>query len=84
MRLWVSASEELDEMGAFYSVIFEAGVVTPDSSPPIRIHPELVVWREIAGFKIEAVSASSSAVPHSIMSFGTEDEIYTGVWRAVR
>jgi hypothetical protein len=84
LELWVSAAEELGEAGPFYSVIYSVGQVVPEQTQVIRLHPNPRVWREMAGFKIEALSAPSTAIPDSVMSFGTEDEVHAGTWRAVR
>jgi hypothetical protein len=82
--LWISGSEELAEAGTFYSVIYKAGRVVPENPVPLQINFNPQVWREVAGFKIEAVAAPSPAVADSMMSFATEDEIFGGVWRAIR
>jgi hypothetical protein len=81
--IWASASEETSEMGPFYSVIYKIGEVDASSRErPFQIYSSFSKWESVAGFKIEALSGPSKNI-ESTHSFGTEDEIYGGIWRAI-
>lgn len=79
--LWAAAAEDPGDLGPFYSVIYEIGVLRADPRNPLRVHGTVEVWREVPGFKVEALSGPVSAVMESSLSFGTEDELYGGVFR---
>ncbi|MFT6336237.1 MAG: hypothetical protein ACI86M_003902 [Saprospiraceae bacterium] len=49
---------------------------------PISIFDKLNIGREIYGFKIEALSGPKKNI-NCTHTFGTEDEIYGGVWRPI-
>ena len=83
-RVWAAASQDLGDAGPFYSTIYELGTLSGDPERPVSVHQKLEAWREIPGFKIEALSGASLSAPSSLISFGTEDEFYGGVWRAIR
>lgn len=81
--IWASASEDISELGPFYSVIYKIGQV--DSSKkeqPFDIYNTFTIWNVVAGFKIEALSGPVKNI-NSTHSFGTEDELYGGVWRPI-
>ncbi len=82
--LWASASQDIGDSGPFYSVIYQLGKVTEDHSNPIELYDQFTVWREVSGYKIEALSGPSSLVPGSVISFATEDEAFGGNWRAIK
>ena len=82
-RIWASASQDLGDSGPFYSVIYQLGHLTRNSPSPIDVNEDLEIWREISGFKIEALSGPSALVPNSRLSFATEDESFGGNWRAI-
>ncbi len=79
--LWAAAAEDPGDLGPFYSVIYQVGVFRADPENPIQINQTIDVWKEVPGFKIEALSGPIAAVEGSTLSFGTEDELYGGVLR---
>lgn len=81
--IWAAASEDTGDVGPFYSVIYKLGQVnTSNKEQPLTIYSDFTTWTSIPGFKIEALSEPSRHI-QSTLSFGTEDEIYGGVWRAI-
>ena len=82
--IWTAASEDLGETGPFYSVIYLIGELDNSSRErPFKIYQRISQWKEISGFKIEALSGAPRNANGS-HAFGTEDEIYGGVWRIIR
>lgn len=82
-EIWAAASEDTGDVGPFYSVIYKLGQVnTSNKEQPLTIYSDSPKWVSIPGFKIEALSGPSKHI-QSTLSFGTEDEIYGGVWRAI-
>ena len=82
--IWASASEDQSESGPFYSVIYEVGKVNPkDPDKPVILLNKYSIAKEIHGFKIEALSGPAKGIDCT-HSFGTEDEIYGGIWRPVK
>ncbi|MYA09404.1 MAG: hypothetical protein F4060_05315 [Holophagales bacterium] len=79
--LWAAAAEDPGDLGPFHSVIYKVGVFRADPENPIQINQTIDVWKEVPGFKIEALSGPLAAVAGSTLSFGTEDELYGGVLR---
>ena len=79
--LWAAAAEDPGDLGPFYSVIYQVGVLRTDQRSPIQVNETIDVWKEVPGFKIEALSGPMEAVAGSTLSFGTEDELYGGVLR---
>jgi hypothetical protein len=82
--IWASACEDPGDTGPFLSVIFRLGRVTDDPDGPVRKISRPVVWRALSGLKVEALSSSPRAMPLGLMSIGTDDEHYGGIWRAIR
>ncbi len=81
--IWASASEDISDVGPFYSVIYKMGEVnTANKEQPFTIYSSFPKWEAVPGFKIEALSGPSKNI-NCTHSFGTEDEIYGGVWRAI-
>lgn len=83
-RLWAVAVSDPGDIGPYRSAIYYAGDVTGDDTRPIRLMPSRTVWREVAGFKVEALSGPSASLPGTVLSIGIEDEAYGGGWRGVR
>ncbi len=81
--LWASASEDQGDSGPFYSVIYALGHINPmNFNQPVAIFDTLTMGREIHGLKIEALSGPKKGISCT-HAFGTEDEIYGGVWRPI-
>jgi hypothetical protein len=81
--IWASASEDTSDMGPFYSVIYKLGQMDPENKErPFTINNNISKWVSVSGFKIEALSGPSQNI-NCTHAFGTEDEMYGGVWRAI-
>ncbi len=81
--IWASASEDQGDAGPFYSVIYPLGKINDgNSEPPVVVYDFMSVGREIHGLKIEALSGPISHI-ECTHTFGTEDEIYGGVFRPI-
>lgn len=79
--LWAAATDDGGDEGPFRSIIYKVGIVQHESKQPVKlIKPFRASWI-IDGFKVEALSGPSNKVHGSFMSFGTEDENFTGNWR---
>ncbi|GGG05085.1 hypothetical protein GCM10011344_01810 [Dokdonia pacifica] len=82
-NIWAAASEDTSDVGPFYSVIYQLGHVNDSNKEqPFTIYSDFSKWVPVSGFKIEALSGPSKNI-NATLSFGTEDEIYGGVWRAI-
>ena len=76
-------SEDTGEMGPFFSVIYKIGEVdTSNKERPFNIYTDFSKWASVSGFKIEALSGPSKNI-NCTHSFGTEDEVFGGIWRAI-
>ncbi len=81
--IWAAASEDTGDVGPFYSVIYKLGQLDASNTErPLTVYNEFTNWVPVSGFKIEALSGSPKNI-NATLSFGTEDEIYGGVWRAI-
>lgn len=80
-EIWAAASEDQGDSGPFYSMVYKLGKVNiADKENPIIVYESIETTKEIYGFKIEALSGPCKGI-NSTHCFGTEDEIYGGVWR---
>lgn len=82
-EVWAAASQDISDAGPFYSVIYRLGKLTGNMDKPVEVYSNLSIWREVSGYKIEALSGPCASVPNSKISFATEDESYGGNWRAI-
>ncbi len=81
--LWASASEDQGDAGPFYSVIYPLGKINPSKfDMPVTVLDFLAIGREVYGLKIEALSGPKKGI-NCTHTFGTEDEIYGGVFRPI-
>lgn len=81
--IWASASEDQGDAGPFYSVVYKLGKINKsDKNRPIIVEKKFDIYKEVNGFKIEALSGPCKGI-NSTLSFGTEDEMYGGVWRPI-
>ncbi|MBD0779501.1 hypothetical protein HPE56_17000 [Maribacter sp. ANRC-HE7] len=81
--IWASASEDLGDTGPFYSIIYKLGKTDSlNKEKPFTIFKDITIAKEVNGFKIEALSGPCKNILGT-HSFGTEDEIYGGVWRPI-
>lgn len=81
--IWASASEDPGDTGPFYSVIYKLGQLHLENKErPFTIYKAINSGKAVNGFKIEALSGPSKGISAS-HTFGSEDEIYGGVWRPI-
>ena len=81
--IWASASEDPGDIGPFYSVLYLLGHTEPANKEiPFAIYKTIGVSKTINGFKVEALSGQCKGISGS-HSFGTEDELFGGVWRPI-
>ncbi|UMB61017.1 hypothetical protein MHL31_02165 [Lutibacter sp. A80] len=81
--IWAAASEDISDAGPFYSVIYKIGQIdTFNKECPFEIYSNFSNGEVISGFKVEALSGPTKNIK-ATHSFGTEDEIYGGVWRPI-
>ncbi|HMB64046.1 MAG TPA: hypothetical protein VKN36_13285 [Eudoraea sp.] len=81
--IWASSTEDTSEVGPFYSTIYKIGQVdSSNKERPFNIYSNFPKWEAVSGFKIEALSGPSNNI-NCTHSFGTEDEMYGGVWRPI-
>ncbi|MCH1924331.1 hypothetical protein L9G74_07275 [Shewanella sp. C32] len=84
--LWAVATEDAGDQGPFRSVIYAAAkLVAPTAEQPLPLQlttPTQAQW-VVDGFKVEALAAPTQRINNSVMSFGTEDEDFGGVWRVL-
>ena len=77
--LWISGAVDSGDLGPFRSYIQVMGKIEPNTDYPVTAYmPEPINWM-LDGVKLEAIAAPS--VPGSVLSFGTDDELYGGIWR---
>lgn len=81
--LWASAAADQGDIGPFRSIVYRVGTVTPGLAAPVRLVNPLVADWIIDAMKVEALGAPAAAVPGSVLSIGTDDENFGGVWRAL-
>lgn len=83
-QIWTVGSEDQGDAGPFYSVIYKLGEIDATNvNRPFSVNEKFDTWKEVVGFKIEALSGPSKNIDCTL-SFGTEDEMYGGVWRAIK
>lgn len=81
--IWAAASEDTTDVGPFYSVIYKLGQLDiSNKEQPLTVYNDFTQWAPVAGFKIEALSGPPKNI-NATLSFGTEDEIFGGVWRPI-
>ena len=81
--LWAVATADHGDNGPFRSVVYRLGSVTPGLAPPVRLaSPPLAEWT-VDAMKVEALASPARGVPGSVLSIGTDDENFGGVWRAL-
>ncbi len=81
--IWAAASEDLGDKGPFYSVIYKLGRLDLENKErPFSVFESITTRKAVTGFKIEALSGPCKGISAS-HAFGTEDEIYGGVWRPI-
>ncbi|WP_052074417.1 hypothetical protein [Shewanella mangrovi] len=80
--IWAVATQDAGDNGPFRSVVYAAARLAQNSSKtPLEALKHAAAAWPIDGFKVEALAAPNVNVPGSVMSIGTEDEHFGGVWR---
>ena len=84
--IWASATVDNGDDGPFRSIIYRAARIDSSTSgsmpyPTVTLSAKLTPAWIIDGFKVEAVSGPSAEINDSFMSFATEDENLSGIWR---
>lgn len=82
-NIWAVASEDQGDVGPFYSTIYKIGHINQlNKDKPFIIFDSIEIAKDVNGFKIESLSGPCRGINAS-HSFGSEDEIYGGVWRPI-
>lgn len=77
--LWIVSTQDRGDDGPFQSIIYRAGRVTKDRNRPVDLDlPPRAIWR-FDGIKVEAMAGP--VIEDSVLSIGTDDENYGGIWR---
>lgn len=79
--LWAAATPDAGDNGPFRSVVYRLGEITAGAAEPVALVPDPSAAWILDGLKVEALAAPTALVPDSVLSFGSEDESYGGVWR---
>ena len=82
--LWASAAWDSGDAGPFSSLVYRIGYLRQNSHVPVVVNRRLHVWRTCDGIKVEGVAAPPSALHRAVISVGSDDENYGGVWRPLR
>lgn len=81
-RVWAVAAIDAGNHGPFRSLIYDAGKLVWGKS--LRLHfkrePVKALW-SLEGLKVEALADPPSVASESVVSVGTDDELYGGIWR---
>lgn len=82
-NIWAVASEDQGDAGPFYSAIYKLGHINQlNKDKPFIVFDTIEIAKDVNGFKIESLSGACRGINAS-HSFGSEDEIYGGVWRPI-
>jgi hypothetical protein len=81
-RVCSVATVDVGDYGPFRSLIYDAGQLTWNAATGMRFQREPVgiLW-SLDGLKVEALAGPASRASQSVLSIGTDDEIYGAVWR---
>lgn len=79
--IWISAAEDNGNNGPFKSVIFKVGQIEKKSSLTVRQYSTINPLWICDGLKVEGLSGKTSRISRSMLSIGTEDENFPGIWR---
>jgi hypothetical protein len=80
--LWTAGCEDVGDLGPFCSVIYKVGVLNSNPDLPIDTSIDCLTYKVVDGLKIEAIAGAPAGIM-ATHSFGSEDEIYGGVWRPI-
>ncbi len=83
-NLWAAASEDLGDSGPFKSIVYKVAELKADDPDPVQIAETLSVSHTVDGFKVESLAAPTNQAEGSVFAIGTEDEVFGGVWRALK
>jgi hypothetical protein len=81
-RVWSVATVDQGNLGPFRSLIYDAGKLAWDSQRGLAFVGETLrpLWA-LEGIKVEALADAPGAVDNSVITIGTDDESYGGIWR---
>ncbi|MDR4497135.1 MAG: hypothetical protein MRK02_04310 [Candidatus Scalindua sp.] len=82
--VWSVAVIDNGDRGPFKSVIYEAGsfvLSSKEGKIEFVLNPEPDIIWQLDGLKVEALAAPAGSVTQSVISIGTDDEDYGGIWR---
>jgi hypothetical protein len=81
-RVWSVATVDRGDLGPFRSLIYDAGKLVWDSQRGLAFVGETIrpLWA-LEGIKVEALADAVGAVDNSVLTIGTDDETYGGIWR---
>lgn len=82
-HVWSVATEDGSDVGPFRSLIYYAGdfvVNTPGNYQFTLTHPYTNLWK-VDGMKVEALAEPAEVISSSVLSIGTDEDVYGGVWR---
>ncbi|QSX34419.1 hypothetical protein JYB87_03975 [Shewanella avicenniae] len=79
--IWAAATQDGGDNGPFRSLVYAAAKLAQTSHSALFTEPKKQPQWQIEGLKVEALAAPNPHIAHSIMSIGSEDEHYGGVWR---
>jgi hypothetical protein len=81
-RIWTAATVDPGDEGPFRSLIYSPGSLVINEDKRLRYIPgALDIHWVLEGFKVEALAGPPKNIPNSVLSMGTDDENYGGVWR---
>ena len=80
--LWGVATADAGDNGPFRSVIYKLGRIINGTRPVDLVLRPATAWT-IDGMKVESLAAPTKLVDGSVLSIGSEDENFGGVWRAL-
>lgn len=83
-NVWACACEDPGDAGPFYSVVFRAGSIAAAGPAPVVLESEPVAAARVEGLKVEGLAEPSADLSAGGMCIGSDDEVYGGVWRALR
>jgi len=81
-RVWTVATVDKGDLGPFRSLVYDAGKVVWDPQAGLAFVAEAIrpLWA-LEGVKVEALADPADAVDGTVLTIGTDDESYGGIWR---
>ena len=82
--VWSVAVTDHGDRGPFKSLIYEAGsflLSSKEEKIEFELNPDPDIIWQLDGLKVEALAAPAGSVTQSVITIGTDDEDYGGIWR---